>query len=211
MQALFTALSSLWLSLGQYVLTSSTGPTQPMMTEIESKFKTISFTEVQTWTGPWEVTCSYLLVPRQNCIYPHPCQASAYLICSPESPAAGIPHSLCSSGWQFVQLEMFSCLKIQINIRYFSWMKKKLLFFVVYLPLPLVCHQVTVASCALSWFSDLSPITLLEFATFTILFDWVTSADCNSLLPAWEMQRYPQLWREFLGVNSAHKLSHSQL
>lgn len=107
-----------WVSV--CVLASCTGPTQPLLTELESEFETISFTEVQTWTGPQEVTCSYLLVQRQNSIYPHPCQASADLICPSESLVAGIPQSLFSSGWQSVQLEVFSCLKIQNNILYFS-------------------------------------------------------------------------------------------
>lgn len=76
MQALLTALSSLWdwLSLGgsEFVLTSCAHPTQPLLAEFESEFETFSFTEIQSWTGPQEVIYSYLLVQRQNYIYPHP-------------------------------------------------------------------------------------------------------------------------------------------
>lgn len=68
----------------------------------------------------------------------------------------------------------------------------------MFICLVLVCHQVIVVSCAmaLSWFSNLSTVIELH-TTFTILLDWVTSADCNNLLPAWEMQSL--LWRSFLG------------
>lgn len=76
------------------VLTLCTGPTQPLLTEFESEFETFSFTEVQTWTGPQKVTILISLF-KAKIIYTHtPSQASAYLICSSESPVAGIPQSL---------------------------------------------------------------------------------------------------------------------
>jgi len=99
-----------------HIPVSRTAPVQPSLIECESEIEKFSFTKIQTWKGPWEVTCSYHLIERHP--IPGECLSDLlFRITSNRDSAVSVFQ------WLAVRAagNFFLSFKIQNNILYFSW------------------------------------------------------------------------------------------